>query len=288
VLYVFGVFEFDPGSGELRKEGRKTALEPQPAKVLGLLLERAGEVVSREDVIASVWGGDTHVDFTRGLAYAVAQVRFALGDNADNPRFIQTLPKRGLKFIAPVRTLTEPAASTANPHPDPVVTRRPAAMHLAVVAATVLLTAGAAWTAVAMLRTPRPVIAVSRFDNETGDARYDRPLSTMADVVVDRLTSLGPDRIGVVGNAAVLHRSRKQRDLENIEQETGASHVILAQLQSRGGGLSLLLQLIRLDDGTHVWTRRIARPAGDPLVDLEDEAAGVLESGVRAHVLEAR
>jgi DNA-binding winged helix-turn-helix (wHTH) protein len=101
MTYVFGVFEFDAASHELRKSGRLIALEPQPARALSLLLERAGQTVSREELSAWVWGHDTHVDFNRGLAYCVSQIRSALGDSGESSRFIQTLPKRGFKFIAP-------------------------------------------------------------------------------------------------------------------------------------------------------------------------------------------
>src|SRR5687768_9819152 len=103
MTYLFGVFEWNADSGELRKSGRVVSLEPQPSRALGLLLARAGEVVSRDEMIAHVWGSDTHVDFNRGLAYCVAQVRAALGDSGDNSRFVQTLPKRGFRFIAPVQ-----------------------------------------------------------------------------------------------------------------------------------------------------------------------------------------
>ena len=110
----------------------------------------------------------------------------------------------------------------------------------------------------------------------------------MSDAVVDRLTALGPNQIGVVGNAAILRMPRSRRDLEQIEAETGASHVILAQLQPAKGNLSLLMHLIRLDDGTHLWTRRIPRPSADSLEGLDEEAASVIEAGVRAHVLTAQ
>src|SRR5689334_12224850 len=102
MIYRFGVFEFDAERGELRKNGRTVALEPQPAKALTLLLARAGDIVSREDLRDAVWGSDTHVDFDRGLAYCVSQIRSALGDSGENPRFLQTLPRKGFKFIAPI------------------------------------------------------------------------------------------------------------------------------------------------------------------------------------------
>jgi DNA-binding winged helix-turn-helix (wHTH) protein len=97
MIHRFGVFEFDGDSGELRKNGRAIALEPQPAKALALLLSTPGEIVSREELRDAVWGADTHVDFERGIAYCLSQIRSALGDSGDNPRFVQTIPKRGYK-----------------------------------------------------------------------------------------------------------------------------------------------------------------------------------------------
>jgi DNA-binding winged helix-turn-helix (wHTH) protein len=99
MTYRFGVFEFDGESSELRKNGRVVALEPQPARALARLLEGAGDIVDREALKAAVWGSDTHVDFDRGLAYCLSQIRAALGDSGENPRFVQTIPKRGYKFI---------------------------------------------------------------------------------------------------------------------------------------------------------------------------------------------
>ena len=296
VTYSFGVFELDATSLELRKSGRLVALEPQPARVLSLLVERAGQTVSREDVSARVWGTDTHVDFDSGLAYCIGRIRLALGDNGESPRFIQTLPKRGFKFIAPttIRGATDvggvaaimPGGCTQPAGGIPVSPRmRRIALGLAMV---LLLTALATAFADRVFHgSRRPIIAVSIFDNETGDSRYDRAVHALSDTVVDRLTGLGPSQIGVIGNAAILRMPRNERDLDRIEAQTGASHVILAQLQPLKGDLSLLMHLIRLDDGTHLWTRRIARRAADSLEGLDEEAAGLIESGVRQHLLPA-
>ena len=107
----FGLFDFDDRTGELRREGQIVKLSPQPARVLALLLERRGEVVLREDLRAHLWGGDTFVDFERGLNFCILQVRSALGDSADSPRFIQTVPRKGYRFIAPVAIDAPPATS---------------------------------------------------------------------------------------------------------------------------------------------------------------------------------
>ena len=101
-LLRFADIEFDVKAGELRSGGMTTRLEPQPARVLAMLVERAGDVVTRTELQQHVWSGDTFVDFERGLNYCIAQIRTALGDSASTPRFIETLPRRGYRFIAPV------------------------------------------------------------------------------------------------------------------------------------------------------------------------------------------
>ena len=288
MTYEFGVFSFDEGTLELRKAGRSIALEPQPARALALLLARAGEVVTREELAAHVWGEATQVDFNRGLAYCLSQVRAALGDSGENPRYVQTLPKRGFRFVAPVVASGRDSSLIASAKVDGerVLVFGPARRRIALGLAAALI-AAAGLSIYAIRRWERPVVAVSIFDNETGDPKYDRPVHAMADTVVDRLTALGSDEVGVVGNASVLRIPRNERDLESIKDRTGASHVILAQLQPRPNELSLLIHLIRLEDGTHLWTRRIARPAADALDGLDEEAADLVTSGIREHVLKA-
>src|SRR6187401_1093143 len=103
-LYRFGSFELHQASGELRQHGDLVKLAPQPAKVLGLLVRRAGEVVTRDQFREHVWAGDTFVDFEQGLNFCVRQIREALGDTAEAPRYIETLPRRGYRFLLPVKT----------------------------------------------------------------------------------------------------------------------------------------------------------------------------------------
>src|SRR5206468_11349403 len=120
MVYRFGVFIFDDRATLLTRADREIALEPQPARALALLLARAGDVVSREELRTHLWGGATHVDFDRGLAYCIGELRSALGDTADNPRFVQTLPRRGFRFIAPVQA-ADAAPAEAAPREVPVV-----------------------------------------------------------------------------------------------------------------------------------------------------------------------
>src|SRR5580698_1865657 len=113
----FGVFEVDLRSGELRKKGVKIRLQGQPFLLLITLLKQQGDVVAREELRRTLWPEDTFVDFDHGLGTAVNKLREVLGDSASNPRFVETIPRRGYRFIAPVETIGEsedaPAANQA-------------------------------------------------------------------------------------------------------------------------------------------------------------------------------
>lgn len=98
----FGAFELDVQTGELRKAGRHVNLPPQPFKILVLLASRAGELVTREEIHKQIWGEETFVDFEQGLNFAIKKIRAALGDDPETPRYIETLPRRGYRFITPL------------------------------------------------------------------------------------------------------------------------------------------------------------------------------------------
>ena len=120
LVYRFATFEADPATGELRKAGMRLRLPEQPFQVLVMLLERPGELVTREELRQKLWPADTFVDFDHGLNTVINRLRETLGDSASNPRFIETLARRGYRFLAPVETAgTAPATSTASPAPTP-------------------------------------------------------------------------------------------------------------------------------------------------------------------------
>src|SRR5690349_4853008 len=114
--FHFGVFAFDQASRELRRDGVLVRLQSQPAQALGCLLERAPDVVSREELCRAVWPDGTFVDFERGLNFCIAQVRAALNDTAVEPRFIRTIPKRGYQFIAPFERAISEDLSPSGTH----------------------------------------------------------------------------------------------------------------------------------------------------------------------------
>jgi DNA-binding winged helix-turn-helix (wHTH) protein len=114
-IYGFGVFQLDLRTAELRKNGVKLKLQDQPYQVLVKLLEHPGEVVSREELRSTLWHKDTFVDFETGLNTAIKRLRETLGDSADNPAFVETVPRRGYKFIAPVRLSASTEDETRGP-----------------------------------------------------------------------------------------------------------------------------------------------------------------------------
>jgi DNA-binding winged helix-turn-helix (wHTH) protein/TolB-like protein len=274
----FGQFVFDADAGALTREGVPVRLPPQPARVLTLLIARAGEVVSREQLHQQIWGGDTFVDFERGLNFAIGQIRSALGDSAESPRFIETLPKRGYRFIAPVTAAAvgPTAALPSTPYHPP---RRLALVGVAAVAVALV--------GVAMLALPSraraPIrIAVVPFDNETGTTEYDRIAGGVADATVARLaTAERMPQVSVIGNAAVLNRPRAFRDLKAIGQQLNADYVVLAQVKGEPTRVRLIAHLIRVSDQAHVWANTFDRSSFG--LDVQAELAEAIAAAVVQH-----
>jgi DNA-binding winged helix-turn-helix (wHTH) protein/TolB-like protein len=276
MLYRFGAFEFDMHRLVLRKDGRAVALEPQPAKALARLLACPGEVVSRAELRDALWDAGTHVDFDRGLAYCVSQVRAALGDRGESPVFVQTLPRRGFKFVAPVSPVPEAHDRPATRFNRWLTTPLVLTLLAGVVSVAVVT--------VASLTGERVVIAVSVFDNETGQPEHTRAVAGLSDLVVESLVNLAPDRIAVVGNAAVLRRPRNIRDLKAVAEGVDADYVLLGQLQRGESGLRFITHFIRLRDEAHLKANRL--PVSDEsLLGLEAAVTGEFERAVREHIL---
>ena len=172
----FGNFDVHPHSGELRKHGIRIKLQVQPFKVLQILVERAGEVVTREELQKRIWPADTFVDFDQGLNNAVKKLRDALADDVEKPRFIETLSKRGYRFIAPVEQLGNGARPSAGAPPSAARQR----WVKGSVAVVVLVIAGLGGfflrSRKAVRLTDRDTIVLADFANSTGDPVFDRTL----------------------------------------------------------------------------------------------------------------
>src|SRR3989442_12592872 len=170
----FGVFEVDLRAGELRKQGVRIKLQEQPSHVLTLLLQRPGEVVTREELRAQLWQSDTFVDFDNGLNTSINKLREAVGDSADSPRFIETLPRRGYRFIAPVSSKDGIEKHTMHP-----ALRRGWKIAAAIVAVFVI---GGAGALALYLRWKKPrltekdTIVLADFLNTRCDSAFDDTL----------------------------------------------------------------------------------------------------------------
>ena len=222
----FGVFEVDRRSGDLRKQGVRVKLRDQSFQVLVLLLERPGEVVTREELRGRLWSTDTFVDFESGLNKAVNRLRDVLGDSADSPTFIETLPKRGYRFIAPVQGLTttaqlpaEPLAGTGAPAPSRTSDLR------WMVTAVALLVAIAAASYVFLARRPhappeRARVVLAEFENRTGDAAFDDTLKQALAIDLEQspvLKILSDDE--VTRTLRLMHRRADERLTTDVARD---------------------------------------------------------------------
>lgn len=257
----FGPFEFDPSTRELRREGELVRLQAQPSQVLAALLAQPGEVVSRDALRQAVWGAATHGDFESGLNFCIAQIRSALGDSADDPVYIRTVPKRGYQFIGAVAI---PAAASK----PSALTRRALVPVLGVGAL-----AAAGWFTWSRTRA-RPIrIAVARFQNQSGDPTLDRFSEGLSDAVTAELTTAAPGVLDVIGNAPILRQPRGFQDLRRIAAELRAGLVVIGQVQRNSGRGRVLLHLIRMPDEAHLWVTRVENPDFSDALDTQSGIA---------------
>jgi DNA-binding winged helix-turn-helix (wHTH) protein/TolB-like protein len=249
---TFGAFSFDTATRELRRDGEIVKLQSQPAQVLAVLIERAGEIVTRDTLRTAIWGDDTFVDFDKGLNFAIAQVRAALGDSADAPSYVRTFPKRGYQFIAPIESM--PRLQVAEP-------RSPEGLRhilIPLTATLALFIIGAVVFGYARRASgPAHTIAVARFDNQTGLADYDRYAQDLTDALVAELTTSGIGRFAIIGNAAALRAPRDRRDIVAIGDSLKAGYIVLGQVQREGERIRVLAHLIRLPEQKHLWVTRV-------------------------------
>jgi DNA-binding winged helix-turn-helix (wHTH) protein/TolB-like protein len=244
----FGPFEADVDAGRLRRDGDQVPIQDLPFRLLAALLERPGEVLTRAELSTRLWGSDTFVDATAGLNTAVAKLREALGDQAEQPTYIETVPKRGYRFVGIIDTTTTTPVLVVQP-------LRVARLWIAVAAMIVaVIAAGAAWAVgVYRLRAGRPQtrVAVILFDNETGRPDVSRLSQGLTDATVFALTA--DPKLAVIGNAAELRTPRPFRDIALVRDALHADFIVVGQVQTVDGRILVRSHLIRAADEAHVW-----------------------------------
>lgn len=297
--FRFGLFEVDSRTGELRKQGRRLKLRGRPFDILVLLLARGGDVISREELRQQLWQADTFVDFDHGLNSAINRLREALGDSAENPRFIETLPKRGYRFIAPIDV---PAAVAMAPPADvePVLEFAPppdtahasARRRLSGPSRVVLMLAVGA-LAIAVVAAslyfrvrPRPpggpgsrmTLAVLPFQNLSNDAEQEFFSDGFTEEMIAELGALDPDHLGVIARTTTMLYKGARKDIGQITRDLGVDYVLEGSIRRAGTRMRITAQLVQTTDMTHLWAESYDRDVSDVLAIQSEVAMKIARS----------
>jgi TolB-like protein/DNA-binding winged helix-turn-helix (wHTH) protein/Tfp pilus assembly protein PilF len=268
-LLRFGVFEADVRTGELTKHGKRLRLQQQPFQLLALLLERPGELVTREELSSKLWP-QTTVDFDHGLNKAIGKIREALGDSSENPRFIETVARRGYRFLADVAVV--PAGQPATVANDLArladsglhgradagkSPRRPTvrAWRLFGFGLTLMLAVSLSWILYPRSH-PSPAIrslAVLPLENLSGDPAQDYFAEGMTDELITRLAQISALR--VISRTSVMTYKSVRKSLPEIARELNVDAIVEGSVSRSGERVRITAQLIQVPADTHIWAR---------------------------------
>ncbi len=308
-----GLFEIDLASGEVRKNGRRLPLQEQPFRVLAMLLEHPGDVVTRQELQARLWPVDTYVGFDEGLNTAIRKLRTVFGDSAGNPRFVETLPRRGYRFIAPVTeavtpnvlsaivdvtglkenedaTVSSGQAVNALDHPvhTPSGWRWPWKTAVLVTALLVLAFTVAAY----MVRTrrslgsapaKRAMLAILPFQNLSNDPKQEYFSDGLTEETITDLGQLSPENLGVIARTSAMAYKHTDKTISQIGRELGVDYILEGSVRREGGKARVSAQLIRVSDQTHLWAQNYDRDLED-LLDVQNELGRSIAQQVSANL----
>ncbi len=241
----FGVFEVDLRAGELRKHGLRIKLQEQPFQVLAMLLERAGEIVTREEMQKKLWPSDTFVDFDHGLNKAINKIREALGDSADSPRYIETLARRGYRFIAGGGPVVSPSANELPP-----------------------------------VNTIRS-LAVMPFVNAGNDPELEYLCDGITEGIINSLAQL--PEVRVMARCTVFSYKGREIDPRAVGRELNVQAVLVGRIVVRGDVLTIGTELVDVKDGWLLWGEQSQRGLSD-LLEIQEEIAETISEKLRLRV----
>src|SRR5262249_34637072 len=297
-LYRFGEFTVDSDQKVLLRDGAPLALPPKIFDTLLILVDNGGRLVGKDELMHRLWP-DTFVE-EGNLTFNIQQLRKSLGDDARHPRFIETVPRRGYRFIAPIEEIPSDgeiiAASPLGPK-DPNVEHTAAGRSrktetlrkgllaaIAVVAvAGVVIGAWLLWlrgSARPQPSTDRLMLAVLPFQNLTGDASQDYFSDGLTEEMITQLGSLDPQHLGVIARSSVMHFKNSQEPLDQIGRELGVQYVLEGSVRRESDKVRITAQLIQLKDQTHLWSREYDREVSHLLV-LQEEIAQDVAGEIR-------
>jgi TolB-like protein/DNA-binding winged helix-turn-helix (wHTH) protein len=286
----FGAFEADLHARELRRQGMQIKLQEQPFQILELLLEHPGEIVTRERIRQKLWPADTFVDVDNSVNAAVNRLREALGDSTDSPRFVETVPRRGYRFVAPVTGVSTSERGLASELASQVIPARPrpagAGGNLksksfprktyVALGSVVLLVVASLWawnrwrvTASAHITS----LAVLPLTNLSGDPSQDYFADGMTDELTTDLAKLSSLR--VISETSAMHYRGTHQNLRQIAQELDVDAVVEGSVVRSGDQVRITAQLIDAKNDRHLWAESYARQAGDALGLQHDVAKAI-------------
>jgi TolB-like protein/DNA-binding winged helix-turn-helix (wHTH) protein/Flp pilus assembly protein TadD len=298
----FGVFELDLCTGELHKHGLRVRLQEQPFQVLAMLLDHPGEVVTREELQKKLWPADTFVDFDHGLNKAISKIREALGDSAESPRFVETVARRGYRFLADVKVAEDASFRspklTAAPHPVAEAGDRP---HLAgkpefpkhrlpslvwKISALALLLLVASLAAWKIHFWNRPSLAISSLavlplESLSNDASQDYFADGMTDELISDLGQISALR--VISRTSVMTYKHARKPLPQIARELNVDAVVEGTVLRSGDQVRITAQLIEASTDKHLWSQSYEGELRDTLA-LQNQVARAIADQIRINL----
>jgi len=285
----FGVFDLDIAARQLRKSGSRIKLQDQPFQILEALVARHGELVTRDELRQQLWRSDTFVDFEHGLNIGISRLREALDDAADNPRFIETIPRRGYRFIAPVQwaqAAVETPAPAPNPPKEPNRPHVPRKYAVALVAVLLAAVLTGLYVYAKRVRTPAssvvpPIqsIAVLPLMNLTGDVGQEFFADAMTEALTTELGKLSSLR--VISRTSAMQYKQTRKSVPEIARELSVDAVVEGSVQRSGDRVAITAQLIYAPTDRHLWAQSYERDLRDVL-SMQREVADQITYEVQA------
>ncbi|HTC48261.1 MAG TPA: tetratricopeptide repeat protein [Candidatus Aquilonibacter sp.] len=300
----FGTYEVSFQSGEVRKAGLRIRVQQQPLKLLEILLEHPGQVITREELRSRVWPDESFGDFDQALNIAIGKVRSALGDSAENPRFIETLPKRGYRFIADVTIVDadarskrqepaagdQPATDPGDKIPDAGLAVGPNRRVWAtrwVIGVLALVIASLSILSVWRFRSRAPAstgirsIAVLPLENLSGDASQNYFADGMTDALITDLAQISALR--VISRTSVMVYKGARKPLPQIARELNVDAVVEGTVLRSGDQVRITAQLIEASTDKHIWSQSYEGELRDTLA-LQNRVAGAIADQIRINL----
>jgi TolB-like protein/DNA-binding winged helix-turn-helix (wHTH) protein len=266
-IFRFGAFAVDVRTGELTSAGRRTPLREQPLQLLLALLERPGELITRDELTRRLWPADTFVDFDRGLNKAMNHLRDALSDSAEHPQFIETLPRKGYRFIAPVTQDPQDVEQAADgAPPTPSRTRVWLAVAAGVVAAIGIAIAAdvrgpRSWMASRRAAPHITSLAVIPLENLSDDPEQDYFADGMTDALITDLAKTGSLRI--TSRTSVMRYKGTKRTIKDVGRELDVDAVVEGTVTRSGSRVRITAQLIQVSTDMHLWAETYERDVSE-------------------------